>query len=234
MTDSHCTSTEHTDEPFTENIFYSTKDIFENEKLKNEFYNHCRKELSTENFRFLESTTQFKHIENPKKLFIKGDEIFKKFISSTSLFELNISEEQIKKVETKLYMDMKIDIHLFDDIVKTIEFLMRDTIMRFQEDTMSQDSRKQSLPEIEIWDGKASLRDFPTTKLQEEDRRNSLSTTTVKKSESFTLEPKVMKKKSSIMDFLKKKHDNNKEKEQKIKEKPRQEKSYKIPTYWEF
>ena len=205
MTDSQCTSTEHiSDEHVTEFLFYSTQDIFENEKLKNEFYIHCRKELSTENFRFLEAVTLFKHIENPKKLFIKGDEIFKKFVSSTSLFELNIAEEQIKKVESKLYLDMKIDVHLFDEIVKTIEFLMRDTIMRFQDSSQGDSqNRKKSLPELEIWDGNvnSSLREFPTIQTQKRTSLVSSSLTPVKKSESF-IEPKVnFKKKSSIWIF---------------------------------
>jgi hypothetical protein len=210
----------------SESIFFSTQEIFKDEKLKNLFYVHCRKELSTENFRFLESVTTYQNIENPTKLFVKADEIFKKFLGPNSLFELNVAKEIVKKVEDGLYVEMKPELHLFDEVVKNIEFLMRDTIMRFQFEGETRE-RKKSLPTV--------LETSTMFNNSEEFKRSSFSDIRqpIKNEsvfESSKLSSPNLKKKTSFVSFLMK----NQKKEKTPIQQLQQKKQDELPSYWEF
>jgi hypothetical protein len=210
----------------SESIFYSTQEIFKDEKLKNLFYVHCRKELSTENFRFLESVTSYQNIENPTKLFIKADEIFKKFLGPNSLFELNVAKEIVSKVEEGLYVEMKPELHLFDEVVKNIEFLMRDTIMRFQFEGETRE-RKKSLPAI-------LDTSYSQTNAEEFKRSSFSDIRTNNEVVSFEMSPKLssspLKKKTSFVSFLMKNQKKEKTQIQQLQRKKQEE----LPSYWEF
>eukprot|EP01080_Neovahlkampfia_damariscottae_P005385 gene5385-9192_t len=107
----------------------SLHEILENEELKSAFRCFCMKELSVENFIFLEKCNEYKATSKENSRREKADKIIEEFMTEDSLFELNINQAQIQEVKSIMEEGSPVD--LFDKIQKTIEFLMNDTVMRF-------------------------------------------------------------------------------------------------------
>jgi hypothetical protein len=97
-----------------------------------------------ENFLFLEKVEDYKKIQLETKKYEAVQIIVEEFMTEDSLFELNLNQEIIQKVLTKME-EKPIADDIFDTSRISIEFLMNDTLMRFSKQRKEDAAKKEAL-----------------------------------------------------------------------------------------
>jgi hypothetical protein len=97
-----------------------------------------------ENFLFLEKVEDYKNIQEETKKYEAVQIIVEEFMTEDSLFELNLNQEIIQKVLTKME-EKPISNDIFDTSRISIEFLMNDTLMRFSKQRKEDAAKKEAL-----------------------------------------------------------------------------------------
>eukprot|EP01080_Neovahlkampfia_damariscottae_P001979 gene1979-1487_t len=110
-------------------------DVLNNSELKKLFENHCAKEYSLENLKFLAQVDNYKLLSNKTERYAKLEEIFQLFLSEKSPNQVNIHKGPVVRIEDLLMKknlnDITIDV--FDGIVTDIHELLNDSLSRFKE-----------------------------------------------------------------------------------------------------
>eukprot|EP01080_Neovahlkampfia_damariscottae_P011354 gene11354-4522_t len=128
------------------------EELMKSPELRTIFQAFCMKELSVENFLFVQAVENFKALKGENNRRPMAQKIYDEYLLPDSLFELNINRESAKKVQDALG-ENQIPENIFDELKKCIEFVMNDTLMRFTEGSDYKEyqaqQRTDSLPNVD-------------------------------------------------------------------------------------
>jgi hypothetical protein len=137
----------------------SVTEVLECPPTKALFCQYCIKERSIENFLFIEQVTEYRKLVAPKTIKSEALRIYGDFVKKQSIYELNIDQASVYVVERYIH-DGNITTNLFDDLLKQIEFLIIDTIMRFLDSDEFLNSLKVVSPQMLKTGSRSSISEF--------------------------------------------------------------------------
>jgi hypothetical protein len=113
-------------------FYLKLNQILTDEKIKDLFTKHCKKEENIENLLFLEKLEKFKILEEKEEKEKESvKEIINDFLTQDSKNELNINVELKNEIIQK-YENNDINKDIFKNLEKEIIFNMNDSFLRFQ------------------------------------------------------------------------------------------------------
>src|SRR3989338_3133857 len=106
--------------------------VLKNDQVRPLFESWLREDFSYENFAFWKDVEEYKQIEDEDLLQIRAREIFEKYFSAGSEWEINA--DHFQKIQLREQMTAKATREIFDDIQISIFVLMRmDSFPKFVE-----------------------------------------------------------------------------------------------------
>ena len=98
---------------------------------------------------FLESLKEYKSITEWKQLIIKAKEIFHRYMTAESLFEINATAKCLKKIDAAISTKENIDKELFKDVENNILWMLDDKFEDFKKTEIFQNSIREHKRKID-------------------------------------------------------------------------------------